>query len=91
MKKAEDYLKPYKKYLVEGIDGYKNISGDGMFIGDVENAIKQAQIDAIDAAVKMCAEEVETHSMWEEDSQTYYESIDKESILQVADKLKKEL
>lgn len=54
MKKAEDYLKPYKKYLVEGIDGYKNISGDGMFIGDVENAIKQAQIDAIDATAKAC-------------------------------------
>ena len=57
MKKAEEYLKPYKKYLVEGVDGYKNISGNGMFIRDVENAIKQAQQDTIDATVKICAKE----------------------------------
>jgi len=36
---AEELCKKHKKYLVEGIDGYKNISGDGMFVGDVYDAM----------------------------------------------------
>ena len=38
----EEIIKPYRKYLVEGIDGYKNISGNGMFVGDVLAAMKEA-------------------------------------------------
>lgn len=102
MKKSEDYLKPYRKYLVEGIDGYKNISGDGMFIGDVEDAIKQAQIDAIEETCRVCAENADltyVECEWEipegtvsvGDSEYGYNYIDKQSILSVADKLKKEL
>ena len=52
-----------------------------------EEAIKQAQIDAIDAAVERCAEEAECTSV---DMDGFY-NVDKQSILLVADKLIKEL
>ncbi len=54
--KTADITKKYRKYLVEGLDGYKNISGDGMFIGDVHEAmIKFAKLH-VKAAIKECIE-----------------------------------
>ena len=48
----EEIIKPYRKYLVEGIDGYKNISGNGMFVGDVLAAMKEACKQALELAAE---------------------------------------
>lgn len=97
MKKAEKYLKECD------FDGHF-VSVDAFL-----SAIKKAQSDTIDEAVKMCADEAKCElndyfdctdeqqinniEIWEEgcDSASYCVKIDKNSILQVADKLKKEL
>lgn len=57
-----------------------------------EEAIKIAQIDAIDAAVKMCAKNVTVECTEATGVKgMYLFGINLQSILQVADKLKKEL
>ena len=48
----EEIIKPYRKYLVEGIEGYKNISGNGMFVGDVLAAMKEACKQALELAAE---------------------------------------
>lgn len=75
MKKAEEYL---SKYDCE--------PGEVALYGDkVIELIRQAQVDAINEAVKICAEEATTMYNYE----FSMIDIDKHSILQVADKLKK--
>ena len=88
MKKAKEYMKEF----------WHPNTDDNTTIIDV---IRQAQIDAIDATVKMCAEEanllINNLSSTDKDYNDYYQcgddeiSVNRKGILQVADKLKKEL
>lgn len=87
MKKAKD--------IVDKIQQFGTSNQNFWYVkpNDVISAIKQAQIDAIDAAVKRCAEDAIanyeiTQGFFSEDVQAFVET---DSILQVADKLKKEL
>ena len=101
MRKAEEYYVEMVKHSA--------FNDFGKFQKDVLNAIKQAQIEAIDETVKMCSKNATVKSEykanvkggrykeWEDgdyielfDTTQRY-SVDKKSILQVADKLKKEL
>lgn len=87
MKKADEYL---KKALTNTHWNYlEHVMNSGRCYPDLIKAIKAAQIDAIDEAVKKCAENVE--HKWDERTDTELFDIDKESILQVAEELKKEL
>jgi hypothetical protein len=36
---VEDFCKKYRKYLIEKLNGIGNFSGDGMFVGDVYEAM----------------------------------------------------
>lgn len=87
MKKPEEYL---KDFITE-----PNFE-------QVEELIKQAQIDAIEETCRVCAENADltyVECEWEipegtvsvGDREYGYNYIDKQSILSVADKLKKEL
>lgn len=110
MKKAEEYIENIDSYLVEEVL-YQFPLARVKFL----EIIKQAQIDAIDAAVKICAETAKmSHEYYskEDNYKKYCEfeetyptrcdyygepigvdvfQVNKGSILQVADKLKKEL
>lgn len=106
MKKADEYIEELGR-SVTTLDG--NISERVVSIEKARVAVKNAQIDAIDEAVKRCAENAKL-TMKEEYGETsriihrnldrgstntseqdYYYYVNKDSILQVADKLKKEL
>lgn len=76
-----------EEYYVE-IVKHSAFNDFGKFQKDVLNAIKQAQIEAIDETVKMCAENVRIN---DDTFEGFFAEIDYNSILQVADKLKKEL
>lgn len=52
---------------------------------------KQIQIDAIDATVKMCAEKAEAIEGWNTGYSGSAASVDKDSILNCAEILKKEI
>lgn len=86
MKKAEEYMKEF----------WDPNTDDNTTLIDV---IKQAQIDAIDAAVKMCAEnaELKEFNVTPQDRDSISNdmgdvyAVDLEKILSIADKLKKEL
>ena len=84
MRKAEDYI--IEKETDHLADQYYSKS-------DIIGWIKQAQIDAIEEAVKRCAENAETMVINDTDPYCFDGDIviDKQTILQVADKLKKEL
>jgi hypothetical protein len=86
MKKAEQYL----KQLFEEPFNLEESSIEDDFL----QVIKQAKIDAIEETCRVCAEEAELR--YEEPCVLSYceckdAYIDKQSILSVADKLKKEL
>ena len=100
MKKAEEYLQQFKilrSNYKEGEPFPFNLTRDA-HIGsyrDILKAIKQAQLDAIEETVKRCAEEVETEEYPYMDgcetcghTATY---VNKKSILNVAEQLKKEI
>ena len=87
MKKVEEYIFEMERDSDGGHEIYR--------YNDVVKAIKQAQIDAIEETVKRCAEEVETEEYPYMDgcetcghTATY---VNKKSILNVAEQLKKEI
>lgn len=82
MEKAEEYLKDLRNNEPT-MNAY--FAPDSTLYKPLVKLIKQAKIDAIDAAVKMCAQEAKAVIGWDCNA-----NIDKQSILQVADKLKKE-
>lgn len=86
MKKAEEYLQEAYKYSEVKVTKQEEVYWQDLF----REAVKQAQKDAIDFTVKMCAEEADTKEViskrWGN-----YEIVDKFTILQVADKLKKQI
>ena len=94
MKKAEQYLKEYVGRRYPSTD-YNSEEVDIM------EAIKQAQIDAIEETVKLCAENAKLlfhDGYWKENKELeYFQSgennlqISKNSILNYAEILKKEL
>lgn len=86
MKKAEEYIEELGRdvYMPDGSLPDRLVS-----IHKAKIAIKNAQTDAIDATVKMCAGEVSTRKF--KDGNVEYIVKYKHSILRVADKLKKEL
>jgi len=53
---TEELCNKYKKYLVEGIDGYKNISGSGMFVGDVYDAMVEFAKLHVESALKAASD-----------------------------------
>ena len=91
MKKAEQYLKEYVGRR------YPNTDYNSEEV-DIMEAIKQAQIDAIEETVKLCAEKAKLKIDGFYNSFTYQDcatddliEIDKESILNCAEILKKRL
>ena len=76
MRKAEEIAKRYKSLIVVATEE------------EVVRIIKQIQLEAIDETVKMCAENVRIN---DDTFEGFFAEIDYNSILQVADKLKKEL
>lgn len=91
MKKAEKYIEDanlHDTFLPYGENREIHDPDCGFcyYEKKVEEIIEQAQIAAIDAAVKMCAEEAEIEFVGDN-----WAEIERQSILQVADKLKKEL
>ena len=94
MKKAEQYLKEYVGRR------YPNTDYNSEEV-DIMEAIKQAQIDAIEETVKLCAENAKLlfhDGYWKENKELeYFQSggnnlqISKNSILNYAEILKKEL
>lgn len=84
MKKAEEYIKGYSQYF------NNNAVTRGL--------IKQVQIDAIDEAVNMCAEKAKLEYSYKPITSTTTKQpdilnawINKQSILNVANKLKSKL
>lgn len=101
MKKAKQYLEEAIEIDDNhGSPWYENGIYDG-YDEPILKAIKQAQIDAIDETVKRCAEEanllINNLSSTDKEYNDYYKcgddeiSVNRLSILQVANKLKKEL
>lgn len=95
MKKAEIYLKKANEF-------YRcNIRAEDIYVNEEAalKAIKAAQIDAIEETVKRCAEvaELKEFNKTPQDRKSISNdmgdiyAVDKESILQVAEQLKKEL
>lgn len=82
LKSAEKYLD--NNYLIE------TFNTENPLISDI---IKQVQLDAIQATVEMCVEEAKIIMKPHMDYyyEDYVEGIDKQSILNVADKMVKEL
>lgn len=106
MKKSEEYLENNKYDIIDAIgNSFYNTVSYQIHEEIIKEIIKQAQIDAIDEAVKMCAENAKLafadgyeipdyceepfNCIKNEVGDTWY--IKRESILQVADKLKIEL
>ena len=94
LKSAEEYFKQYVGYKIQGVLESEDKS--------IIEAIKQAQLDAIQIAVERCAEEAkfsitenaltaakELYDYYDDGVYTY--SISNSSILNVANKLKEEL
>ena len=94
IKNAEEYFKQYVGYKIQGVLESEDKS--------IIEAIKQAQLDAIQITVEMCAEEAkfsitenalieakELYDYYDDGAYTY--SISNSSILNVANKLKEEL
>ena len=79
MKKAEDYIIERETDHWADQDYSKS---------DIIRWIKQAQIEAIEETVKRCTENVRIN---DDTFEGFFAEIDYNSILQVADKLKKEL
>lgn len=75
----EEIIKPYKKYLVEGIDGYKSLSGDGMFVGDVLEAMKEACKQALKLAAENAKAYPNSNGQWVASGVTA--TVNKQSIL----------
>ena len=103
LKSAEEYLEEEcTRTLAEsGNPWYENGIYDGRH-DEILNAIKQAQIDAIEATAERCAEEavfkitenalIEEGSLYDYyDDGVYTYRVDSDSILNVADKMKEEL
>ncbi len=96
MKKAEEYLKEFSKE--RGSLTLGNYTCIGVKYEDAYYAIQQALIDAIDTAVEMCADDVYMlyhDGHFKKDTPMNHVQvgsdnvqINKQSILQVADKLK---
>jgi len=88
MKKAEDYLKKANEF-------YRcNIRMEDVYVNEEAalKAIKQAQIDAVDATVLKCSQEANVKWCGEFiEIPVNTVIVDKDSILQVAEQLKKEL
>lgn len=92
MKKAEDYLEEEVDKLHYSDQPYFD---NGIYDGNskaIISAIKAAQLDAIEATVKLCAENVAVECTEAVGVKgMYLFGINKQSILSVADKLKSEL
>lgn len=98
MKKAKDILLSFDKLDKERVGRYIEDydifnwtlikSNEKIYVEDIINLIKEAQIDAIQHTVKVCADEAELNYGEDEGQST---EIDKQSILSVADKLIKEI
>lgn len=90
MRKTEEYLK--EQYRVFKDDIKKINEFQFIPVSDMKAhmllAIKQAQIDAIEETVKLCAENVEFK--WDENENELFE-INKDSILNCAEILKQQL
>ena len=93
MKKAEEYTDEAEKYILHEFDKTS-------IMVEVHKAIKQAQLDAIEEAVKRCAEKALIASNFDsvDSARTHSEqfldevfSIDEQSILKVAEQLRKEI
>ena len=93
LKSAEEYLEEEcTRTLAEsGNPWYENGIYDGRH-DEILNAIKQAQIDAIEATAERCAEEAKLKGyVAYSDKNESYIKVDKQSILNVATKMKEEL
>lgn len=93
MKKPEDYLKEQhiSEWVLEYLSGMLQPDGiSGNYKQRIFNAIKLAQLDAIDATVKLCAEKASVDFYIEDDWERIY-FVNKDSILNCAEILKKGL
>ena len=89
-------LKTPEEYIKETFGWNHETSDLTHYVSYWKGLIKQAQIDAIQIAVEMCAEEASLIKDPDQDfrltGDEYYDYIiDKQSILNVANKLKEEL
>jgi hypothetical protein len=87
MKKAEEYLEEIENYILHEYDAQ-------IVIPMIQQAFKQAQIDAIEETVKRCSQKarVETEFISSGDYSGYdLIKVDKQSILKVAEQMKGEL
>lgn len=84
-------MKKPEEYLEDLFEAPLNLQ-EGFIEYEFYLAIKQAQIDAIEETCRVCAEEVKIEYIPEEGCATGdYWDVDKQSILSIAEKLKKEL
>jgi len=85
MKKAEEFIDISKL----------SFKSKTLQIGIIEEWVKQAQLDAIEEAVKRCAESAKTHCRYQSDewgmNRAMTHSVNRESILKVAEQLRKEI
>lgn len=89
MKKAEEYIEEvgHGLYTSYNVKDEKNKFTEVMSEKRAVKAIKQAQIDAIDATINECTK----HLVPTKRTGRFKHIVAKDSILSVADKLKKEL
>ena len=93
MKKAEEYIKDidFKTEDHGEAGSFEVLSNIYEFTkDDIIHVIKMAQIDAIEEAVKRCADSAEI-SVVDEDMSRVEFTINSESILKVAEQLRKEI
>ncbi|MGV8961950.1 MAG: hypothetical protein ACOH2V_01035 [Candidatus Saccharimonadaceae bacterium] len=93
LKDAEEYLEQIHPTSIMWLKGLIGLDGKGSDYKKLLNCIKQAQIDAIEAAVERCAEEADTkdEGFYDGEQWHHHDIISEETILSVAYKMKEEL
>lgn len=86
IEKAEEFIKDFWGIVDNGCD----ITGRNISAYDIALVIKQAQLDAIEETVKLCAHEATVDFYTDDDWERVY-FVNKDTILNCAEILKKQL